>query len=567
MSLSSFTSALAALCVAAGPPAPSFSAAQIDAAVSLALSAEAPLSAAAAFAVIESRLAADVSATPISVRAMLWDLLVRLCERSAAMAASAAAAAARTGPSAAAAVRDEWGPLLAPQLYRLMMLVVPKAEDAAANVPLAKLTLRRWMAAAEANSGGTSSAIGGSAATAGAPSAAAPCIFKKHQLINALKYVESYTYEPPQRSEAERLAAREAKRERKRRRRREEKELRERRAKRSKRHSHRERERSDSSRRSRSRSQSRGSQLALAPDQAAPVPQLAGHSDSSASDGSSSDSSRSGSRSQSRSPSVDSTQRRRYRNRSAISHTASEEAHASRFLEQIRASQKRAHVEGSLRPVTDSMAGWEEWQETVDYVRDKLRAQRREQQEAVLSSAATASAAASTAVAASTHANVVAPAQPFVSAHESTPDAAAAVPAGAATPSSAAAPAGASPASESAPSSSLCDFLSSWLSTRNHWRAVRDEVGESDWQASSGGQHQIDQWLDYYKRAGLPLPSSLVSQGATRTWSALQDSAASSNYPGPLLPRPIPLSAMPLYQRASSSQPPASVAALSVPPP
>jgi len=264
---------------------------------------------------------------------------------------------------------------------------------------------------------------------------------------------------------------------------------------------------------------------------------------------------------------MDSTQRRRYRNRSAISHTASEEAHASRFLEQMRASQKRAHVEGSLRPVTDSMAGWEEWQETVDYVRDRMRAQRREQQAAATADAATASAAASTAVAASTQANVVAPAQPFLSSHESALADAAAVPAGAAAPSSTAAPTGVSPAADSAASSSLCNFLSSWLSTRNHWRAVRDEVGEADWQPSSGGQHQVDQWLDYYKRAGLPLPSSLVPQGATRTWSALQDGAASSNYHGPLLPRPIPLSAMPLYQRTVASQPPASVDALSVPPP
>jgi hypothetical protein len=216
---------LDALCIAAGPPAPSFSAAHLDAAVALALSDAdttvggavvdpqstqllAQQRAADAFAAIDAHLSADMRTTALSVRAMLWELLVRLCERSAALAhlkqqaaarPSAAAAAAGTHPSAflssgaATAARDEWHLLLAPQLYRLVTLVVPRGseEDAAPNVPLATQTLRRWMAAAESGAAPSFAAASSGAAMV------APVKFKKHQLINALKYVEGQNLQAP----------------------------------------------------------------------------------------------------------------------------------------------------------------------------------------------------------------------------------------------------------------------------------------------------------------------------------------------------------------------------------
>jgi hypothetical protein len=220
-----FRAALDALCIAAGPPAPSFSAAHLDAAVALALS-DADLTAATepqstqvlaqqraadAFAAIDAHLSADMRTTALSVRAMLWELLVRMCERSAALAhlkqqaaarpSAAAAAAAGTHPSAflssgsttATATRDEWHLLLAPQLYRLVTLVVPRGseEDAAPNVPLATQTLRRWMAAAESGAAPSFAAASSGAAVV------APVKFKKHQLINALKYVEGQNPQAP----------------------------------------------------------------------------------------------------------------------------------------------------------------------------------------------------------------------------------------------------------------------------------------------------------------------------------------------------------------------------------
>lgn len=498
--LDQFHSRLSSLCVAAGPPAPSFSTADIESALACVTTKDAV---APGFAAIDARLSADLSSTPLSVRSMLWELLVRACDRSAAQ-------------TIAQGGRDEWSVVVAPHLYRIVMLVVPKAEDAAANVPLAKQTLRRWMAAAEANSAAASS------------TAAVPAPFKKPQLINALKYVEGYVYEPPRRSESELIASREAKRERKRQRRKEEAEREERR-RHAKANGRRKRSRSRSSHSSGSRSGSitPGSAAAASSNNAAAAAGGAAvppaHSPSrSVSDGGGGGSSRSNS--SSRSPSASPSSRRRYRNRSAVSHTASEEAYASRFLEQLRASQKRAHVEGSLRADNDSMQGWEEWAETIDYIREGEKQQRAAEREAAAAAAAAAAAtaAANLAAASSSPASAAFPSAPF-----SAP----------------------SPSAASASSSSLSSFLSHWLSARNHWKPLRDDVGQAEGTPSEGGQHQMDQWLAYYSAAGLPLPSSLIPGGATRLWSVLNENAASAKFQGPLLPPPIPKSALALYDK------------------
>ena len=489
-----FHARLHSLCVAAGPPAPSFSASDIDAALSCVTSRE---SVAPAFAALDARLSGDMSSTPLSVRSMLWELLVRACDRSAAQ-------------TVAQGGRDEWSVVVAPHLYRIVMLVVPKAEDAAANVPPTKHTLRRWMAAAEANS----------AAASGV--AAVPAPFKKPQLINALKYVEGYVYEPPRRSEAEIIAAREAKRERKRQRRKEEEEREERRRN-AKANGRRKRSRSRSSHSTGSASLTPGSAAAASANAAASggaaLPADHSPSRSFSGDGGSS---RSGSNSRSPSRSPSSRRRYRNRNRSAVTHTASEEAYASRFLEQLRASQKRAHVEGSLRADNESMQGWEEWAETIDYIREGEIQQRAAQREAV---AAAAAAAAATAAANLTAAS--------------------------SSPASTAFPAAAfsAPSPSAARSSSLSSFLSMWLSSRNHWKPLRDDVGEAEGTPSEGGVHPMDQWLAYYTAAGLALPSSQIAGGATRLWSTLNDNAASANFRGPLLPPPIPKSALKLYEK------------------
>lgn len=445
-----FTSSLSALCIAAGPPAPSFSLQDIDACIYIVL--DHPSLYSGVFAAVDARLSQDDAATPMSVRAMLWSLLTRFCDR------------AWNGPTR----HEECSVLLAPQLYRLVMLVLPKWSDASLNVGLTRQSLLKWFAQADSGSGN------------------AP--FKRHQLLNVIKYVEGYVYEPPPPSDTERLERRERKR-----------------AKR--------REREAAEERSKKK-QRRDSAAHRTPDSASRM--------SSPRSPDSASRSRSGSRSSSssRSASPVSPTRLRYLNRTVISHTASEEAAASRFLEHIRASQKRSHVESTLRPAGESLQGWEEWAETRQNIRRqrialaKQTQEQQQQQQSLIPSLP------------------LPPPQP-VPAESAAPSAT-----DAATSSTLPLP----PPPSAPPATSLEAFLASWTSTRNHWKATRDAIGDAEGAVSDGGQHELDIWLAYYQQHRLPMPSHNIPNGATRIWAKLNETHAmeATKHQGLLLPRPPP---------------------------
>lgn len=469
-----FITALESLCIAAGPPAPSFSQKDIDTCINHIL----PHSHAypAAFGAIDRRLSLDSQATPISVRAMLFSLLARFVERT----------------WNATPRRDEWCNLLAPQLYRIVMLILPRTgdEDGSANVGLTRTVLTKWINLADAGAG-----------SGGGTAVAAP--FKRHQLLNAIKYVEGYTYEPPQPTEAELMERKERKRAKKRARREADE--------RSRKKQRREQQRTPDSASRNSSPRSPNSATAESPSR-------------SRSGSRSSSRSRSGSRSPS--PAV-SPARLRYLNRTSVSHTASEEAAASRLLEHLRASQKRLHTEASLRPIGESYQGWEEWEETRRYCREKRQRQEKERQKSEGAAAAAAALSSASTVAASASA----------SASSSTSSSSTTIPPQPATPIS-------TPSSLSS-SSSLISFLTSWLAPRNHWRATRDNVGELDGDPSPIAQHETDQWYAYYQSNGLILPSHTIPQGAMRTWNKLNQTDI-ERHEGPLIPPPPPTK---LYQR------------------
>ena len=464
--LYTFHSRLSSLCLAAGPPAPSFSLADIDACIAMVT--ERPEVYGNVLEMCLGSLAADAATTPMSVRAMLFSLLARFTEKTC------------SATTNATHRHEEWSILLAPQLYRVVSLVLPKFEDATANVGLARSTLQRWMAQAENP----------------ATSSAAP--FKKHQLINAIKYIEGYTYVPPPPSDAERLERKARRREKRRAREEAEKKAR------------------------KKRKHDAAASAAGIPATAAEQPDdsisrtSSTHSPnsamdsprSSASSGSSSrDRSRSRSRSSPRSssrspapppsnnPAIASSILFAERFSSLPQHSASSVAFASRFLEQLRASQKREQTEGNLRREGEWGHGrWEEWRECRERVGERRRrfnaAQQHQHQNGLPTD------------------NPSFPTNPPASA-----------------------------------STFLTSFLTSWLSSRHHWRATREDLSDAIGETYDGGEHELEEWKRYYASVGAgTMPSGMIPHGAQRLWSKLNEPQA-INVPrsqGRLLPPPPP---------------------------
>jgi len=606
-----FQSRLSSLCIAAGPPAPSFSLSSLD--LCLDPIVDHPNLYPEVLGAINARLGMDLDQTAMSVRAMLWSLIVRMTER-----VSATSTGTGSGAGSGKAC-EEWTGIFGAQLYLIVMQVAPKStkEDATTNVTLCQTQLRKWMNAAESTSAsGTSTTTASTSATISNPptvgaTATAP-LFRKQSLLNALKYLDGYSFVPEAPS-VEAMADRKAYLKARKKSRRERDELvkaaqeqrknedrKRKRQKREQQQQHQQQQQAvtpvapvpepkaspmdassstaGSARRSRSRSPSLGTVSTSASPSSS-----SSDSDSSPPSFYSTGSSRSPSRSPSRRHRSrsrhDKHERRHSKNRHHHHHrrrpiltptySPSRESSATRLIETIRANQKRHLAESSLRPglgpatatassssssVVESNAGWEEWEEIRWKARENKRLvnQRLKEWQQLLGSAMNSG-------------NEMPPGAPLAAmdgVSAASTDSAVASPVTAASIPSSIPPA----LSSTAPPTSLTFFLASFLSSRHHWQAQHDDIGQDPGSMDQGATiHHNDQWLRYLAARNLPLPSMNIPQGSNRAWSKLNETPSSSpisyaTIPSDsssmlLLPQPPPFR---LYQQPQKPQMPGS---------